>query len=377
MSNHVLAPPPRSGVPVLQLLAAVLLFAAALALAWGLARPINISVDGRDVAIPARVSVAYLRRIGIVRVEAGALRAVNGSVIAIDGGDPALITRNGRMVSSSQRVFDGDVITSRDGTDVPEPTATVSASIPFKTRTEGTGPIMRVENPGSAGTRELTKGKLSGLEIGVHVERPAVDMLIVRARPAPKAKLVALTFDDGPWSGQTDRILAILKHEGIHATFFMLGQGAKVHPEIAQRVAAQGNLVGNHTYSHRLLTAATPAAIREEIAYGASAIRSATGFEPTWFRPPYGAIDPKVWTQLRELRVSVALWTVDTRDWSKPGVPRIVASVKKNVRSGSIVLMHDGGGNRDQTIAALPIIIHDLKVRGFAFVTLDQLAGAK
>ena len=375
MSHHVLKPPPRSGVPTLQLVAAVLLFAAALALAWGLGRPIGISVDGHEIAIPARVSVAYLRSIGVVRAEAGALRAVNGSIIRMDGGDPPVVTRNGRPVSTSSRVFDGDVIVSRNGADVAEPTITVDIPIPFKSRVIGNGSVMRLENPGSVGIRSITKGKVSGFELPGRVVRSSVDMVVIRTRPTPSEKLIALTFDDGPWVGQTDRILAILKHEGIHATFFMLGGRVKAHPEIAKRVADQGNLIGNHTWSHRLLTVAAPAVVQREIAYGASTIRAATGVEPTWFRPPYGSIDASVWAQTRALRLRVALWDVDTRDWSRPGVARIVATANAHARSGAIVLMHDGGGNRDQTIAALPIMIRDLKARGFIFVTLDQLAG--
>ena len=377
MSYHVLTPPSRSGVPVLTAAAAVLVFAAAVALAWGFARPISVTVDGHRATVRAGLSVGDLRHGGVVRARAGALRAINGSVIALDGGNPPLVTRNGRPVALSRRVFDGDVITSRSGSDRLERAATLRVPIPFKRRVEGSGPVMHLADPGSVGVREMTRGEVSGVEMAGYVTRPAVDMVVMRSRPAPTDKLIALTFDDGPWVIQTDRILGILKNEGIHASFFMLGERAKNHPDIARRVAEGGHTIGNHTYDHRLLTVASPAVMYREIAYGLSSIRSASGVKPAWFRPPYGSIDTTVWAQTRALNMRVALWDVDSRDWSKPGVARIVANAETNVRAGSIILMHDGGGTRDQTIAALPIIIRDLKARGFVFVTLDQLASAR
>lgn len=377
MSHHVLTPPPRSGVPVLRSIAALLMFAAALSLAWGFTRPITITVNGHRTTVRAGLSVVDLYQGGVVSVRAGALRAIDGSVIAPQGGEPPLVARNGRPVAPSQRVFDGDAITALDGDDITEGAITRSVPIPFDTRVEGKGPVMRLADPGSVGVREITTGAVSGIEIDGRIVRPAVDMLVIRTRPRPSEKLIALTFDDGPWVGQTDKILAVLKHEGVHATFFMLGSQAKNHPEIARRVAAQGHLIGNHSYSHRLLTAATPAIIRSEVSYGAASIRAASGRRPTWFRPPYGAIDGKVWAQTRASKLRVALWDVDSRDWSKPGVKKIVANAEIRVRAGSIILMHDGGGSRVQTIAALPILIKDLKARGFIFVTLDQLAEAR
>jgi peptidoglycan/xylan/chitin deacetylase (PgdA/CDA1 family) len=98
---------------------------------------------------------------------------------------------------------------------------------------------------------------------------------------------------------------------------------------------------------------------------------------PTWFRPPYGAVNGAVWKQVRLSHLRVALWDIDTHDWSRPGVNHIVNTVKKHARSGAIILMHDGGVNRQQTIQALPKIIRELKERGYVFVTLQELASAE
>jgi peptidoglycan/xylan/chitin deacetylase (PgdA/CDA1 family) len=105
-------------------------------------------------------------------------------------------------------------------------------------------------------------------------------------------------------------------------------------------------------------------------------IQKATGVKTTWFLPPYGAINQRVWAETRAFKLRVALWDVDTLDWTRPGVNKIVKTVNKQVRPGDIILMHDGGGDRSQTIKALPKVIQNLKKRGYTFVTLQELATA-
>ncbi len=173
--------------------------------------------------------------------------------------------------------------------------------------------------PVQQGLRTRVIGEKSKAVVSEQVIRPAQDMVIVQSRPNPRDKLVALTFDDGPWPGQTDKILNILKREEVRATFFMLGVRVKLAPELARRVAEEGNQVANHSLGHRLLTTSKPKEIRRQIRGGADTIYEATGVLPTWFRPPYGAINKAVWKQVRTSRMHVALWTVDTRDWSRPG----------------------------------------------------------
>jgi len=265
------------------------------------------------------------------------------------------------------------VVMGTDGTNTVEPADVTKEPIQFDTRIEGSGTVMRLVQPGSVGVRELQTGRISGKTGEGKVLLPASDMIIMRTSPRPSEKLIALTFDDGPWPGQTNRILDILKDEGVHATFFMQGGRVKKSPGLAKRVADEGHLIGNHTLSHKRLTKEKPKEVRRQIVDGAKTIRSATGVQPVWFRPPYGAIDGDVWKQTRELRVKVALWDIDTRDWSRPGTSKIIRTAEKNARPGSIILMHDGGDDRRQTIAALPKIIRDLKARGFVFVTLEEL----
>jgi len=355
----------------------VLLASALVAVGMGFAPDIHVTVDGVRYSLPAGADVAQLSENGQLRARPGALLAIDGSVVQPAGGSAAMIVRNGIRVGPDQRLYDGDVVVGANGTDTVEPIEVTKEPIQFGTRIEGTGPVMRLAQPGSVGVRELHTGRISGRTGEGKILLPASDMIIMRTSPRPSEKLVALTFDDGPWPGQTDRILDILKHEGVHATFFMQGGRVKKARGLARRVADEGHLVGNHTLSHKLLTKEKPKEVRRQIMGGAKVIRSATGVQPVWFRPPYGAINGDVWKQTRKLHLKVALWDVDTRDWSRPGAKKIIRTTEKNAKSGSIILMHDGGTNRRQTIAALPKIIRDLKAKGYVFVTLEELDSAR
>jgi len=362
--------------PPLYAIATLLVAAAVLAIGMGFAPEVVLTVDGVSASLPVGSTVADVQERKLVAAKPGALLGVDNSVLQVAGGDDVRILRNGFDVTPDQRLYAGDVIVSVNGTDRVEPVVVTKEPIQYETRIEGKGPVMRLAQPGSVGVREVSKGRISGITTGGRVVLPASDMIVRRTSPAPTEKLIALTFDDGPWPGQTDKILNVLKQEGVRATFFMQGGRVKNAPSLAKRVADEGHLVGNHTLGHKLLPKQTPAETNRQIVAGAQAIRSATGVRPVWFRPPYGAINARVWQQTRSLNLKVALWTIDTRDWSRPGTAKIVSTAERGARSGSIILMHDGGVNRSQTIAALPTIIRDLKAKGFVFVTLEELDAA-
>jgi peptidoglycan/xylan/chitin deacetylase (PgdA/CDA1 family) len=174
--------------------------------------------------------------------------------------------------------------------------------------------------------------------------------------PARRGGTVYLTFDDGP-SPYTPAILNILSATHSTATFFELGFRQAEYPAEAARIRAQGSSVGNHTYNHPNLTALTAGQIRWQIAHGPRS---------RCVRPPYGATNSTVRHIMSQQGLHQVLWTIDTRDWSQPGTKHIVeAATASTVRSGTIVLMHDGGGNRSQTVAALPQVIAALQQRGF------------
>jgi peptidoglycan/xylan/chitin deacetylase (PgdA/CDA1 family) len=350
-----------------------------LALTFGLrmSRPAQTTIDGVKRAIPYGTTIGKLESEGAVFGRPGRLLAVDGSVLATEGGAPVLLTRNGRPAAMTQLVLDGDVIQSTSGSDTVETTVTLREPMPVQTRMTGSGPVMRLGTPGSVGVRERVAGSVSDKTVSERIIVTPQDMVIVRTRPDPRQKLIALTFDDGPWPGQTDKIVSILEKKGVHATFFMVGVRVKAHPELAAKVEAAGNLVGSHTLGHRDLTKSSPKEIERQIVGGAREIQKATGVSPIWFRPPYGAINAKVWKQVRTSKMRVALWTVDTRDWTRPGDKTVLRRATRGVRKGAIILMHDGGVNRRQTIRTLPRIIDIFKKRGYVFVTLQELYDAK
>jgi peptidoglycan-N-acetylglucosamine deacetylase len=180
---------------------------------------------------------------------------------------------------------------------------------------------------------------------------------------------VALTIDDGPSPVYTPQILRLLQRYRITAAFSMIGVNVQAHPEVAREVAHAGHMIVNHTWSHPDLALMSPAGVRDEMIRGTDEIHRATGRLPDMFRAPYGAWSPTVLQYCEQMRVTPLDWSVDPRDWSRPGVAAIVDNIMDNTRTGSIILEHDGGGNRSETVAALGIVLPRLLDRGFHFRT--------
>jgi peptidoglycan/xylan/chitin deacetylase (PgdA/CDA1 family) len=186
---------------------------------------------------------------------------------------------------------------------------------------------------------------------------------------------VALTFDDGP-AAITSQFLDVLEREHVPATFFVLGNQVGGRADLLRRMLADGDMIGNHSYDHADLGAGGPAAA-SEISRTQEIVRQATGFTPCLFRPPYGSTSSSLVATAGAQQLTTVLWNVDPADWSDPGTGTIESRVLEQVRPGSIIIDHDGGGPRGQTLAALPNIIHELKRRGYKLVTVDELLGLK
>jgi peptidoglycan-N-acetylglucosamine deacetylase len=188
--------------------------------------------------------------------------------------------------------------------------------------------------------------------------------------------VVALTFDDGPWP-DTPQFLDILERNHIHATFFQIGEQISTYGRaVDNRMLADGDIIGDHTWSHIDVAGAGPTAA-SQIARTRDAIREQTGFTPCLFRAPGGAVSPALISEASAMGFDTIQWDVDPRDWSRPGTGAIYSIVVNNAGNGSIILQHDGGGNRSQTIAALPQEIATLRRRGYQFVTIPQLLGQR
>lgn len=185
--------------------------------------------------------------------------------------------------------------------------------------------------------------------------------------------LVYLTFDDGPAPRWTPKIQEVLERYGARATFFVIGEEVDRHPEVVRRLIDSGHAVANHTYTHSSLVELDDTALAEEIEATDRAVVEAIGGPSTGtrcLRPPFGAIDAATIDRVARLGKDVVVWDIDTRDWSNPGVDAIAREVLSEAQPGAIVLMHDGVGDRTQTVAALEQILPELAARGYRFEVL-------
>jgi peptidoglycan/xylan/chitin deacetylase (PgdA/CDA1 family) len=180
--------------------------------------------------------------------------------------------------------------------------------------------------------------------------------------------VVALTFDDGPGEYTPD-FLKVLREKGVPGTFFEVGQEMPGREDVMRQILAEGDELGDHTMNHVEFPG------YDQIAGAAARIRAYTHFQPCLFRPPGGGVDSGVIATAGSLGMRTINWDVDPRDWSLPGTGAIYSNIVSNARNGSIILMHDGGGPRSETLAALPQIIDTLRSRGFGFATVSALLG--
>jgi peptidoglycan/xylan/chitin deacetylase (PgdA/CDA1 family) len=192
------------------------------------------------------------------------------------------------------------------------------------------------------------------------------------SRGTPNTKLVALTFDDGP-GPLTPQFIKTLRDNHAPATFFVITEQLKDFGDATREAVRDGFEIGDHTVDHQMLATLSKADQEHEIVDGARQMKEAGIPAPQLFRPPGNSFDNTTVGILRRQHLLMTLWDVDTEDYKLPGTPAIVQSVLSQARPGSIVLMHDGGGDRSQTLAAVPQIVKGLRARGFKLVTVPEL----
>ncbi|MGY0886058.1 polysaccharide deacetylase family protein [Corynebacterium aurimucosum] len=180
---------------------------------------------------------------------------------------------------------------------------------------------------------------------------------------------VAITYDDGPGE-LTAQLLDTLKAKDAHASFMVLAPSASTHPELLRRMKAEGHTVGNHTATHRELNKLSPSDVDGEIKAGAAAIKAATGENPRWMRPPYGATNGTVEAAAKANGQAQALWSVDTVDWKDRNSEHVCEAAVNGAQAGSIVLMHDIHAT---TVGAADCVIDGLRAKGLEPVSLDRL----
>ncbi len=222
-------------------------------------------------------------------------------------------------------------------------------------------------SPGGAATRKASPQPRpsTGQEGAGPAKVPAAGQPMYYLDDGPK--VIALTIDDGPSPAYTPQVLQVLEKYGVLATFSMVGKNVSYYPAVAKDVAQAGHTIINHTWDHANLTSLSATHQRSEISRATDAIHAATDVRPRMFRAPYGAWSQRVLGYCAADKLTPLDWSVDPRDWARPGVSKIVATIMKTTKTGSIILEHDGGGNRSQTVAALKIAIPRLLDEGYRF----------
>lgn len=222
--------------------------------------------------------------------------------------------------------------------------------------------------PGAADSYRLRP--LAGeTSMGPPTVRPPVRTQAEMTLPGTHGRRVlALTFDDGPHPEHTPALLEVLRRHGVQATFFVVGENATAFPGLLHDIAADGHVIGNHTFSHRQLTRLRTADIEAELGRTSDLIDRVLGVPPAWCRAPYGDWHGPSLEVCARLGMEPMGWSIDTRDWARPGTTSIVRAVTGQATPGAIVLQHDGGGPRAQTVAAVDRYLPTLLARGYTCV---------
>lgn len=350
---------------------------------WMGSKPVEVTLNGDQVTISgAERSVGGLLDNNVVSVTPGNYVAVDGSTIRQGEGTRCTAKVNGNDTDDmGMHLNGGDKIEISNGTDITEPyTDSEPQTLPHKTELKGVGAVHLYSNNAQDGEQVTRTGKESGITSTVTTKEPVDNIVQYYNVNSNGDKVIALTFDDGPWDKQTDEILDILEQNDAKATFFTVGQCISGHEKELQRAASMGCEIGTHTWDHAegsgegvsLIKMSTDER-KQEVQKGLEAIKNATGQEAsTIFRCPGGNFDTSVATDLEGIVTAEIGWNVDTTDWKKPGAD-VIAQRIQSAGPGNIILMHDGGGDRSQTIEGLRQALPKLKEQGYSFITVQEL----
>ena len=345
--------------------------------------PVNAKVNGTRVGLPEESTVAMAIAEAGINTTPGSLVAVDGSIIKEDGGTPYTATINGEPAEPSSLVPNRANIEVTAGQNIQEDSyEQLTYNITDATSDGSWGSIREVKGVSDEGAGRAVVGKISG--IMVEKEKPTFEQqgVLHMFDIETKERVIALTFDDGPWEETTEQILDILDENDAKATFFVLGAHVDKGPEMAALVKREydsGYQICTHTYSHAKdgegydLGLMTHDARVEDVTKGQKAIEKATGSKCNqMFRAPGGNYSPTTAASLSPYITYEIGWTLDTLDWQKPGADTIEKALL-NASPGDIVLLHDGGGDREQTVEALRTALPKLKEKGYTFITVNEL----
>ena len=348
----------------------------------------RVSVDGVEHMVRAGSTLQDLVDEGWASPKAGDLIAVDGSVATEGGGDKFEANLNGTQTSDpSTRVPRHSTVEFSDGNDVDEDYTETTETVPHGEGGQDMSSFnlywagsIHVYSDGEDGEQVTRTGKVSGKTVTEVTKQPVDAGYHVYTTDTNGDKVIALTFDDGPWPTTTSEILDILKENDAHATFFEIGNQVSENADVVKRIVAEGNQIGTHTYDHASgagngvdLTKMTADEQVSEVDKGFKAIEDVLGTSVTHvMRAPGGNYHGDIIKTLAGHCTAEIGWDVDTEDWRRPGADKIAEAIL-SVKPGDVVLMHDGGGDRSQTVEALKTALPQLKAQGYRFVTIDEL----
>jgi peptidoglycan/xylan/chitin deacetylase (PgdA/CDA1 family) len=344
--------------------------------------PGAVTVNGRriDIAFPGEPLRSLVQRTGIPLPQGEVHAIVSGHVVDHQPGLGPRVLVNGRPADLESVLRAGDRVTIGPGSTVERTEVTYASGdkelvVGARAQTIPAGTVPGTEagmpdvehklwRPGRGALRRVLVGGLS------HEVVADLDLVPAISPAEDDRPLVALTFDDGPDPSWTPQVLSILQEEGIAATFCLVGTAVRAHPDLVAREHAQGDALCDHTMTHDAWLPLRPqATITREIAEGAAQIAGASGVRPQLYRPPAGRLSPAVISTAMGQGMRVLFWTIDTSDYLRPSPGELVQRVLTQVTPGSIILFHDGGGDRSSTVAALRPLIQALRQRGYGFTT--------
>jgi peptidoglycan/xylan/chitin deacetylase (PgdA/CDA1 family) len=361
-------------------LALVLVVLVAVVFPWSF----KITLNGQDFSTNKYATLeAVVARAGL-NVQCGDYVAVDGSVLEAGAGYAFTAVVNGQAVDDPKtKVHRGDVVEISDGANIMEDYTEIIEEQAQGVTFEGSGAMHLVESQGTSGKTSIKTGAVSGITATSQAEDTQDAQIKFFNVDTGDNKVIALTFDDGPWDTYTNEILDILAENNAKATFFTVGERVEKNPDLVARERSEGHQVCTHTWDHAEgsgqgvnLGYMTDEERVSEVTQGYQAIADACGIDVSEvsqaIRAPGGNFSTEVAKSVLNYITAEVGWNIDTEDWRRPGASTIAARILK-ATNGNIVLMHDGGGDRSQTVEALRTALPQLVEQGYTFVTIDEL----
>lgn len=345
-----------------------------------------VTINGRKELVTKNVSISRIIEDGKAEPVPGDLIAIDGSIAVEGGGEPFAATVDGAQTTDPETVLvRGAVLEIGDGADVDETFTEGEESIPAGLDDYDPGwssyynGALHLYTHGSEGRAHFKLGDVSGIKITEVLEENVPSTYTITNAPG-MSRAIALTFDDGPWAETTSQILDVLEKEHARATFFTIGSQIADHAEVVRRAHDLGCQIATHTWDHASgsgggtnIVSMSPEEQVAEVVDGLAAIEEATGEEPSRvMRAPGGNFFGDAVENLEPHIDAEIGWNVDTYDWDQPGAEAIYQAIL-SAQGGQVVLLHDGGGDRSQTVEAVRRAVPELIKRGFRLVTIDEL----